>query len=1029
MNQNDLKNYRDTLYIEMTKTKKPTFNCSICRGSYISTCASCIIDSGFIEETIYAYNNGLTYDKGKTIEEQRKEIKTQKKNIITNNKIMKICDIIKIKLQKGKKIPTNAWTDKKNQKASYKANAKYNIGIVCNEDSGIFGVDLDFYSKEGKEPYDPINNKFHKEFIDRFGENYVEFFDTFTQTTPNGGIHLIFKHEEGLKQIQSDKYKIDTRGGDTNGYLVGFNSVVNGKKYECILNKDIKPLPKVLKDFLLNVVAIDCGTTIKQSKQTNVKKLSKSVKHFDINANYQYNLSDEEIRNVCERLPSNFWNNFIDWLKFTSGMKQIGRKDIWEEVNKTKSKYNKEDNDKYWDITKNKNEECSYFEYLCKEAKCVDYINLSKYKPVPEKQSKPDKVIDMPYLTGTKINNISEAIPSKDIYENGFDYDKYDDIVIQSDTGTAKSSSFKEYMINSNQKFVSIVSRVSLAKEQYEDFSERVECIDYYGYDIDNTNTGLIICIDSIMKISGWSSSWGSDPELENRVVFLDEFNSLVEYCLNSTTMDNKRVEVFDFLVNEIFMKAKKIICVDADISDISMKFIEYIKKKRNTFTYIQNTHIHNKGTLATELTSKEDLVKRLSNEKTFMCACDSKTEAVDIYQQLMNKDPKSIIKLIVARDDKRKGDEDYIDLKSHAKVIFSPKIVYGNDSNGYLSMHKRPVYAYYKELTITPTAMLQQINRERKISHLYYCFELKQSSKSAYKNSKEVIKDIEKEQKDAINILGKGDYSEDIEKMFIDLSVDLYIKNDAYNTNKYVHFKTLLPERGFIDTIKQKQQTIKQDSEKMLKKKIRVSMFNKDNFKVADALNSQANLDVIRIFNTDLMRENRNLFTTAGAIENYINQKSFYLKDKKYCEKMLAKEDEIEFKKINSKYYQIIKLIELYDKLGYNKDLSKKDDYKDKFTQEEVTDIMKHYQGKDKSVDLNDEYKRFQLLVKITKHQLGKSIICSNKKMVKGVRKQVYSVNQKILKNIHNIQYKKHKLLNPTSPEYTEYYMKSRFN
>lgn len=1020
MKQNDLKRSRDTLYNKMTKPKTP-FNCSKCgKGSYISTCATCIIDSGFIEDTIYASNNKIKYDKGKTIEQQHKQIKTQKKKIITNNKIMKICDIIKIKLQTNTKIPENAWLDKKNQNKNYKANPKYNVGIVCNEDSGVFGVDLDFYNKEGKEPYDPINNKFHKEFIDRFGENYVEYFNTYTQTTPNGGKHLIFKHEEGLSQIQSDKYKIDTRGGDTNGYLTGLNSVVNGKRYEVILNKEIQPLPKELKDFLFNVVALDRDTTIKQPKQS--KKLSKAVKHFDIEANYKYNLTDDEIRLICKRLPANYWTNFIDWLKFTSGMKQINRKDLWEEINVTKPKYHKTQNEYFWDKTKNKYEDCSYFEYLCKEANTMDFINLSKYKPVPSKESKPDKSIDMPYLTGDFIK--------KDTYKNGLDYDAYDDMVIQSDTGTAKSSSFKEYMIKNGQSFVSIVSRISLAKEQFEDFGERIDGVDYYGYDIDNTNTGLIICIDSIMKISGWSSSWGSSiPELENRIIFLDEFNSLVEYCLQSTTMDNKRIEVFNFLVNEVFMKAKKIICSDADISDISMKFIEYIRKRRNTFTYIQNTHIHNKGTPSTELTSKEDLVERLSKEETFMCACDSKTEAVDIYQQLMKKDPKAIIKLIVARDDKRKGDEEYIDLKSHAKIIFSPKIVYGNDSNGYLGKHKRPVYAYYKTESISPTAMLQQINRERKISHLYYCFELKVCMKSAYNNSKEVVKDIENQQKEAIDILGRGNYSDELEKMFIDLSVDLYIKTDAYSTNKYVHFKTLLPQRGFIDTIKEKKRTETQDSEKNLKKKIRVKLFNKENFKVSDALNSQANMDVVRIYDTELIKKNRTLFTNAGSIEKYILQKSFYLKNKEYCDRMLKKEDEIEFKKINSKYYKVGQMMDLYDKLGYNKDLTKKSDYQEKFTDEEKTDIMKKYKGVDKSVELNDQYKRFQFIIKITKNLFGKEIVSSQKKQIKGKRQQVYSINKRIISNLYEIQehQKRHRLIKPTSKEFTKYYMEQR--
>ena len=160
-----------------------------------------------------------------------------------------------------------------NQSKTFKPTCQNNVGIVCNETSGVFAVDLDFYSKEGKEAYDPINNPNHKLFIDKFGTNYIEHFDTFTQTTPNGGVHLLFKHEEGLLQTQNDKYKIDTRGGDSNGYIVGFGSKINGKEYSVKLNRDIKPIPDDLKAFLCDIVFNDNDTqiSVKPSKSKQSK--------------------------------------------------------------------------------------------------------------------------------------------------------------------------------------------------------------------------------------------------------------------------------------------------------------------------------------------------------------------------------------------------------------------------------------------------------------------------------------------------------------------------------------------------------------------------------------------------------------------------------------------------------------------------------------------------------------------------------------------------------------------------------------
>lgn len=1030
--KNDLKNNYDTLYNKMSKISKAKtpFKCITCdKGSYTKQCVKCMMPEHFVEEYIKAEENEIKVDITKTITEQHEERIEENKKINNNNNRMKIEDILKIKLRNKSKLPINSWTDKRNQSKTFKADSSNNVGIVCNESSGVFALDLDFYSKEGKEDYDPINNPNHKLFIDKFSKDFIKRFDTYTQITPNGGIHLLFKHEEGLFQTQNDKYKIDTRGGDTNGYIVGFGSKVNGKEYIVKLNQDIKPIPKDLKQFLQEVVFVDTDTKISVSNKSQKSKVLKSIKSHSIPQNYSYNFTDAELRIIIEKIPRNYFTDFSKWLLFTSGMKQINRKDLWKEYSKKfgNSQYDEKQNDYYWNKTKNKKEECMYLEHLMKKANCLEFINLSKYKPQPESKNTPDIEINMPYLTGNKTSkgysdSDTDCIQS---YKDGFDYEKSEHIIIQSDTGTAKSSSFKEYVKNSGESFISIVSRISLAREQYEDFIEDEINCDFYQYGLDNTNQGAIICIDSIMKLRSWD--WCG--ELENRVIFLDEFNSLVEYCLNTTTMNNKRMEVFEFLVNNIFMKAKKIICADADISDISMKFINYIKEKRGGFTYYKNTHIHNKDTPATEIYSKEALVNKISNEETYFLATDSKREAVDIYQQLIKKNPKKPIKLIVARDDTRKDSEEHIDLKNEPRVIYSPKIVYGNDSNGFKGEFKRPVYTYYTGMTISPTAMFQQINRERKISHLYYCFENKDFASVENKTTKEILERFEKEQKDACDLIGRGTYNEDIEKMFIDLFVDLMIKQDTYNTNKYVHFKILLPKRGFKDTRTEKKQTKKQDCEALLIKKMRVNKFNSENFNVGDALNSQLNQDVLHITNTELIRKNKALFCESGKAEKFIKAKAFYINNEKYASKMLKNEDDMEFKKINGKYGSIVYLQQVYETLGYTPTFEKKEEVKQIEKNEIVSNYKKFCRGKISEEDLITEQKKKAFLFKITKSILGEGWI-TNKQKREGKKRIVeYKFNKSKLNNIKKIVESKRplKLIDPTTKEFTDYYRKYR--
>ena len=82
----------------MKQIKKP-FTCSKCgKGSFISTCAVCLLPEAFIETQIEA----LDLDIKASSHKQRKE---SIKKIVDNNNRMKIEDILKIKLKKNKKLP------------------------------------------------------------------------------------------------------------------------------------------------------------------------------------------------------------------------------------------------------------------------------------------------------------------------------------------------------------------------------------------------------------------------------------------------------------------------------------------------------------------------------------------------------------------------------------------------------------------------------------------------------------------------------------------------------------------------------------------------------------------------------------------------------------------------------------------------------------------------------------------------------------------------------------------------------------
>ena len=92
--------------------------------------------------------------------------------------------------------------------------------------------------------------------------------------------------------------------------------------------------------------------------------------------------------------------------------------------------------------------------------------------------------------------------------------------LVKSDTGTGKTTSFKHYVKDSKKKFISIVSRVSLADEQYRVFSEHnITCKHYNIADHLHNGDNIIITIDSIGRMY--------DIDFSDYVIFLDEYNSL----------------------------------------------------------------------------------------------------------------------------------------------------------------------------------------------------------------------------------------------------------------------------------------------------------------------------------------------------------------------------------------------------------------------------------------------------------------------------------------------------------------------
>lgn len=920
------------------------------------------------------------------------------KKIIIERKL-KINSIPKLKIRKDQKTPIESkWENGTNNEL--KPCNNYDVGYICNKRSGIIAIDLDFYTKKGKETYDPINNPNHKLFIDTFGKDFIKRFNTYTQKTLNGGFHLIFKHKEGFRQtqgIQNDLFKIDTRGGNTNGYV---------KQYECINDTYIKKIPDDLFNFIKDNIFDKLPEHKKRTNKVNKGLNNKLVKY---QTKYTYNVPDEKVIEILDSLTQDYFLDLSLWFKLTCSMKIIKKKSLWDKYSKKfgRTKYDKDKNFKTWDSIDTKKYEFM-FEWLLKVLKKSKDIRFYRYLEVPK-----NTFNDFHHITIDKL--------SKDlIIECNKSY------CIKSDTGTGKTTLFKKFIEDTQTEFISITSRRSLAKEQYEDFIKICDGqMSYYEYDMGNKyGQGLTICIDSILNLQ--FNLW----DFKNKVIFLDEFNSIIEYLLQTDTLAKNRDAIFEYLINDVLLECKAIICVDADISDLSIQFLNEIERiKGIKLNYIQNDYIHNKGTLSSEIHEHEEFIHQISKHDMWLLPCDSKKQAKNLYEQITAIDKQDYpdrepIVLIVAED--RQEQKEHIRLNEHKRIIFSPKIVYGLDSNGYgKDQLPRPVFSYYEMNTISPSAMLQQINRERKISHHYYFIFNKKVSNDTIISEDDFKAYVNEENLLALKVFSTQE--KHINQLFCSLLYYHEYKQNCYKSNSSLHFKLLLKERGFKLT---NDDCICGNRGNQLKtnKTENVKKYDLENYNLSTLLKSEVNEKLLHIYHTKDILNSRTLINDSFAITQHINVKHLILSNKdsetiKLHNKLTLNND-FSIKKLQSSINQILFVKKVLNLFNMNVDFKISCNKPNEFNSEQ---LIKEYKilfrdRTTKPININTEYDRVKFVASKLYSKLH--IPMKNKaKKINGVKLMDYNLDDEKIQEhqqINNYSKKQHKKLGKIEGETT---------
>tara|TARA_R100001015_G_C4635060_1_gene203322 strand:- start:7269 stop:10496 length:3228 start_codon:yes stop_codon:yes gene_type:complete len=635
-------------------------------------------------------------------------------------------------------------------------------------------------------------------------ENIIKKINTYSVKTQSGGFHIYFKTENAgaYPSTASKTLEVDIRG--EGGLIVGAYSRIIDTEGNI---KEYKPFTDIEVDEIgdhsefINSVYEKTPVSKNRKDKINMKK----YQNIKLNPNlYSFYVDDELLNKIENRLPITFFQDPMEYLKLTAFYKKINRQTEWDNISKKHSGYNYTNNMNMWNSA---DTGINSVEYVLKKIGKLHYLNYIKYKDIIHNKIKPDEIVNSKGKKGlSEVLNI----------ETNKNY------VIKSGTATGKTYSINEYIHKHDHKLLSIVSRTTLAQEHQRVFGSWYEKTDPELAEQDNyilysehrnewlglfEGDNMIIQIDSIEKISGYDFS--------EYVVYIDELNSVFEYLMSSSTLASRRRSVYKLLCR-ILKECKQFIGTDADISDLCMywlnpeKYItgllpedikDFISQSPNIeCEYIQNTHNHYQGVKATELFSYDELVKLISKEEKFMVCCDSATEARNLRNKL-NKDNKDKYNECIVID-RLYSDKDESDLDNIHQVIFSPKIVYGLDSQ-----MERKVFCLFKGHTIPAKSMLQQIARCRNQDHLYYYFmDKKEILKDfEFNNTGEVVDKI-KYLDSYINSYFKQQIErEEIEEIelerqsFYNYLIGFYLYNlDADCSNKFFHFTNGLRRIGY---------------------------------------------------------------------------------------------------------------------------------------------------------------------------------------------------------------------------------------
>ncbi|AYV84386.1 MAG: hypothetical protein Hyperionvirus24_8 [Hyperionvirus sp.] len=620
---------------------------------------------------------------------------------------------------------------------------------------------------------------------------------TVTVLDPNGGKQIFFRWNKKIKNGAKfiNNYSIEMKGNGA--YIICPLSSFEGEFYNyeaglCPDDVEIIECP----EWLLNLL-------VEYNTQKNMIDRETKKKAVILHLNKEC-VSLERLKKYLRALNKERADSYDMWIKVLTCVRICNPDgfDLADEWSQVSGKYvSRDDVFKHWKTLKTDlNMGFGTLIEFIKQDNAGDKYIISKLDYVEYEAITPryckinEKMIDAKYLT-SKI------------------YKESDIVVCKSGTGTRKSASAAVCCNEEGGKVFVLGSLVTLIDQEMRCFSSEyiveqfgknhISLVKYNDEDLDIKNDrGFATTLNSLYKFEKLTNK-----ELEEFTVVIDEANSVMTYLLGGGTVARQCIYVYS-LLKRILVNCKKIIMIDADISDIVFEFLNFIMKlrtKNNKAIFVRNVRKNYSGIKAIKVNKKE-LIKRMKQDiamGVYFVACfDSKTQAKKLFDMMSDKQNKNKFILICGDS----GDE--VDPeKWHEKWIFySPKVIYGVD---YIpkNLLAETVYVLATGVSITPLQANQQTTRNRIIKKVIYCItakpkKLKYETVDALEKDEEGVNAIMKKlmkgpSVDIVDFNRNRNIAEDVQEFRKLLCIAEYHKN-IFAVDFCRHFETILLGKGF---------------------------------------------------------------------------------------------------------------------------------------------------------------------------------------------------------------------------------------